>query len=167
MNNMPYDEHITEIEQKKITHMHSSMQIGATLYMLGNIDTAFSPLFAIQLAAFLMTLVRKNIIKANTWHIVYALSLWINAFLYLSPNLSYDFIGEEIMLYTIYTKLFFPLRLNKYIGWTIIYTLFTLKRIYAPLYIATYFSEYELYVRYGFTILFFCKECWKTKALFL
>jgi len=42
------------------------MQILATLFMLGNINTSFTPLLAIQLAAFLMTLVIKSIIGENT-----------------------------------------------------------------------------------------------------
>jgi len=44
------------------------MQVCATIFMLGNIDSAFGPLFAIQLSSFLITLVRKNIIKTNIWH---------------------------------------------------------------------------------------------------
>jgi len=38
-------------------------------------DTGFGIMFPIQLSTFLMTLVRKNIISNNGWHIFYALSL--------------------------------------------------------------------------------------------
>jgi hypothetical protein len=78
MRNMPFDENISIEDQNTITRFHSKMQVGATLFMLINKDTAFSPLFSIQIAAFLMTLVRKNIIKAVDWHIIYAGSLYSN-----------------------------------------------------------------------------------------
>jgi hypothetical protein len=69
IRNMPFDSTISEQDKTKITKIHSIMQIGATVFMLGNINSAFSPLFAIQTAAFLMTLVRKSIITTNTWHL--------------------------------------------------------------------------------------------------
>lgn len=122
MRNMPYSEEIPKEKQKEITHMHSSMQIGATLYMLFNIDSAFSPMFGIQLAALLMTLVRKNIVSSNSWHLFYALSLWINVFCYwsLSP---FDVI-LQILSYNIFRYLRFSLNLNKYIGWIITFGFF-------------------------------------------
>jgi hypothetical protein len=56
MRSMPFDEAITEIQQKKITMFYTLQQISATLFMLNNIESTFGPLFAIQIAAFLMTL---------------------------------------------------------------------------------------------------------------
>jgi hypothetical protein len=121
---MPFDNNIPKEEQLKITHMQSCMQIGATIFMLGNIETAFSPLFAIQLAAFLMTLVRKSIISSKMWHSAYSLSLWINIILFLSLPLGYILINQ-IMYYN-YRNIFFPLKLNKYIAWTINFTIYIL-----------------------------------------
>lgn len=69
MRDMQFDIDITEDKKKAITTFHSKMQIGATFYMVGNINSAFSPLFAIQFSSFLMTLVRKNIIKRNFTHV--------------------------------------------------------------------------------------------------
>lgn len=40
-----------------------------------NYETGFGIMFPIQLSTFLMTLVRKNIISNNGWHIFYAISL--------------------------------------------------------------------------------------------
>ena len=172
MKNMPFDNKIPEIEQKKITLMHSSMQIGATIYMLCNIDSAFSPILGIQLAAFLMTLVRKNIIKANSWHIIYAFSLWINIFLYLSQNMSLDFITIQFTMYSIYTKLFFKIKLNKYIGWTILFGLFYIKQqfyrtIVIDIMIQYHLENIENYIRYFFTLVYLIREINKTKYLFL
>lgn len=121
MRNMPFN-NISEDAQKKIVKMHSYMQIGATTYMLGNIESAFSPLFAIQIAAFLMTLVRKSIITSKMWHSIYSLSLWINIFLFLTLPLGFIFL-QQIMYYN-YKYLFFPMRLNKYMAWTINFILF-------------------------------------------
>jgi len=74
MRGMQFDPNVSENKKKVITLFHSKMQLCATTYMLGNIDSAFSPLFAIQFSSFLMTLVRKNIIKRNHWHLLYSLS---------------------------------------------------------------------------------------------
>ena len=66
--------------------LHSVQQFGATMFMMGNIDSAFAPLLAIQIAAFLMTLIRKSIISELDWHRLYAISLWLNIFVYWSFN---------------------------------------------------------------------------------
>ena len=81
MRDMPFGKNLTEEEQKSITLMHSYNQFSATIFTMINVDTAFAPLVAIQLAVFLMTLVRKSIIKEIDWHRIYAISLWINIFL--------------------------------------------------------------------------------------
>ena len=82
MRSMPYYQMTPEKDKHIITKFHSNQQVSATMFMLVNIDSAFSPLFAIQFAAFLMTMVKKNIIKPNTWHILYSWSLMINMFIY-------------------------------------------------------------------------------------
>lgn len=170
MNNVPFEKSISLDDQKKITHMHSSMQIAATLYMLGNTDTAYSPMFAIQIAAFLMTLVRKNIISSNSWHILYAFSLWIGSFVYMSPILPIDYITTQIILYHIYTKIFFKYRTNKYMNWSIVFGLYSIKQIYAPNFFEnTFFTNPSIafYFRCFLVILFFVREINKTKSLFV
>lgn len=92
MRQMPFE---TGVDMTKRTHViitQSFHQIGATFYMLGNEDACFSPMFAIQLAAFLMTLVRKSIISTNTWHIIYNVSLGCNIFVYWSLSIQYIFL---------------------------------------------------------------------------
>jgi len=98
---MPFDNTIGDELQRRITRMQSAQQIGATLYMLGNLDSCFSPMLAIQIAAFLMTLVRKNIIDSTAWHTVYNMSLWINIFCFWSLPLEYIVI-QPFMNYGLY-----------------------------------------------------------------
>jgi len=89
MRNMPFDKEVNESVQHEIIAFHSKMQVAATLYMLGNTDCAFMPLGPIQLSAFMMTLVRKNIITSTVWHRVYSLLLMANIACYYSAPMSY------------------------------------------------------------------------------
>jgi len=80
----------------------------------GFMDYAFIIMFPIQLSAFLMTLVRKNIITNNLWHVFYGLSLTI-------PYIPILHIGkgdEEYLVKSALTVLYIILRLvfhlNKY-----------------------------------------------------
>ena len=124
MRQMPFSETISPEKQREITLMHSNMQVGATLFMLVNTETAYSSMFAIQLAAFLMTLVRKNIITANSWHLLYAMALWINIFCYYSVTPST--VLSLILLYNFFKFLRFKLDYNKYISWSIIFGCYSL-----------------------------------------
>jgi hypothetical protein len=121
IRNMQFD-NVPEKNKQAITLFNSKMQVCATLYMIGNIDSAFSPLFAIQFSSFLMTLVRKNIIKTNHWHVLYGLSLMINGLVYYSLRL--DFIFFQCFSVHLFSYLRFTKNHNKYICWTIIYGLF-------------------------------------------
>ena len=124
MRAMPYDEKTPENDKKNITQFHSNQQISATLFMLLNTDSAFSPLFAIQFAAFLMTLVRKNIIKANTWHLLYSWSLLINIFVLKTIPVS---LSLKIMILGFCFKyLRIKMRINKYLAWSIIFSTFSI-----------------------------------------
>ena len=172
MRNMPFDTRILLEEQKNITHMNSSMQIGATIYMLGTIDTAFSPMFGIQFAALLMTLVRKNIISANSWYIYYGFSLWINIYFFICSSMSIDFLVAEIVMYSFYTKIVFIHRINKYIGWTFLFVLFYIKQEYYVDVIALFIEKnnlinIEYYFRYCLVIKYLYTNLYKSKALFL
>lgn len=169
MRNMPFDNSISKEDQNKITFMHSCMQIGATIFMLGNIETAFSPLFAIQLAALLMTLVRKSIISSKMWHSVYSISLWINIILFKTLPLGYILINQ-IMYYN-YRFIFFPNRINKYIGWTINFSLYAMYKEY---YIEDILSNYtENYIdainwiKLGFIVITGIRFFMNYKILFM
>ena len=122
IRNMPYSNHMNDHDRKKIKYHYSRSQVGATLLMLGTIENCFSPLLAIQLAAFLMTLVRKNIIKGHSFHVGYSLSLWITAISFLSSS------PEWIILVTICNNFFSLLRFefnwNKYILWSLTFGIY-------------------------------------------
>lgn len=99
--------------------MNAGMQMYATYFMLGNINTAFSPMFAIQISSLLMTLVKKNIIKPAWWQYLYGLSLLTNVFLVLTMNNSF-IVKMNIGCYFIY-EWRIKYNYNKYIGWGIVF----------------------------------------------
>jgi len=119
MRSMPFPNDISEEKQKTIHFFHSSLQVGATIYMFENMDTAFGPLCAIQMAAFLMTLVRKNIIKSIHWHMIYSGLLIMNFLSFFSSS-----IGNICMSFILFRSfLFFRFynKMNKYVAWSIVY----------------------------------------------
>ena len=168
MRGMPFGKDLKEDEKKQVTDMHSSQQFGATIFMMTNIEGAFSPLLAIQIAAFLMTLVRKSIISELDWHRLYAVSLWLNIFVYWSflesPMLAlYVIYGVYIFYYARITY-----RFNKYFIWN------------AILYSIYYFDNYiisgleieinETYIKIfinALIIIYLVKNIKKTEALWI
>jgi hypothetical protein len=161
IRNMPYDKRVTEETKNSVKLMNSNMQIGATLFMLGNIESAFLPMLAIQIAALLSTLVRKSIISANMWHIIYAMSLWVNIVLYYN-SLPINYIIIQVVCYNLYKRIFFPNRTNKYFNWFIICGLFALYN-----HIQFYpFNEFGHYIRLPLIFYFLVDQIQKTKGLF-
>ena len=76
-NTMPYPSWITENMQEGVKDMYSRAQFGATkVVMLADPTLSFFPLLGIQMAPFLMTLVRKGKINAIHYHRIYAISLF-------------------------------------------------------------------------------------------
>ena len=75
-------------------------------------------LFPIQIAAFLMTLVRKQIISPLSWHVLYAGSLGLN---YLHSLLALDNLPVGFYLgCLLFCLMRFRYRWNKYFLWTLI-----------------------------------------------
>ena len=111
---------------EKFSNVHnlfySVCQVYATLEVLirNNPSNAFMVLFPIQLAAFLMTCVRKSIITSAGWHMWYTLSLLTTA-LYAFKNREYALSTDEYVTYNASALLFFILRfgynVNKYKIW--------------------------------------------------
>ena len=128
MRNMQFGENVTIDQRKHITNMHSIMQIAATFFMLGNINTAFSPIMPIQISAFLMTLVKKGIITTNLLQFVYAVTLFMNYFLINTVPLQFIFIFGIIM--KIHEHIVFKYRINKYIAWFSHFGMFIIYREY-------------------------------------
>ena len=159
MRKMPFGENVSQETKLKVTKIHSAQQFGATTLMMINMESAFSPLFAIQLSAFLMTLVRKSIIKEIEWHRIYLLSLLINIFVFKSFSNQFD------MFYVLFTTILsFNLRsnynLNKYIIWNtfLIPYLFIEKRNYLK-------ESYNLVLINIIIIIYLFKQIFITKDL--
>lgn len=119
MRDMPFGKNLSEEEKVSITRMHSYNQFSATIFTMINVDTAFSPLFAIQLAVFLMTLVRKSIIKELDWHRIYAISLWINILLFWNID---DVLNIGLIIAGSYGvgNARIKYRINKYLLWNLV-----------------------------------------------
>jgi hypothetical protein len=124
MRAMPYPTHIPIEEQLKITDFYSVQQISATLFMLLNAETAFSPLFAIQIAPFLMTLVRKGIITSYTWHILYSLALLINIWCLIT--VSYSSIIMITIIAWVFVNVRRRIRVSKYMLWIAMFIMYIL-----------------------------------------
>ena len=159
MRAMPYAETTLETDRKQITQFHSNQQVSATILMLMNKDSAFSPLFTIQFAAFLMTMVRKNIIRPNTWHLLYSWALMSNIFVCITMPLHQcisTFIGTNG-----FCILRMKLRMNKYIAWTIMFSIITLLDFD---WIETY--TYANTIIYIFCCIYILKNVYATRALY-
>jgi hypothetical protein len=78
-NAMPYPKSSLETEVTHTRAMYREAQFLASAMMhCRNPTLCFMPLLAIQIAPFLMTLVRKNLAKPALHHAVYAWALWLN-----------------------------------------------------------------------------------------
>ena len=159
MRKMPFGENVSQETKLKVTRIHSAQQFGATTLMMINMESAFSPLCAIQLSAFLMTLVRKSIIKEIEWHRIYLLSLLINIFVFKSFSNQFD------MFYVLFTSILtFNLRinynLNKYLIWNtfLLPYLFIEKRNYVK-------ESYNLFLINVIIIIYLFKQIFITRDL--
>ena len=122
MRDMPFPDWVSQTARTQLNYYYSFSQIFATMTILfsSSMERAFMILFPIQIAAFLMTLVRKKIITPLQWHIYYALSLFMN---YLYTLLLLNITHTEIMPVLFYISsvffcfLRFGFRVNKYILW--------------------------------------------------
>ena len=167
MRDMPFNSQITELDQREISRLQSANQIGAVLYMFGNLDSCFSPLLAIQLAAFLMTLVRKSIITSNMWHVAYNISLWSGVFVFNSFPAS--FILEMIVSYYIFRIWRFNMRYNKYIGWTIVFAfMWAYNNWFFDAVQMTFVQcRLENVFRYVCILQYLLDQTWRSRRLFL
>ena len=85
-NAMPYPDNLNDYEIRKIKLEYAKKQFGATIMAVFSGDLSptlnFAPLYAIQSAAFMMTLVRKGKCNSSHYHIVYAFTLIYPLYLY-------------------------------------------------------------------------------------
>ena len=126
-NKMPYPSDLDE-ERIKITKLfYTSAQFGASCFAIyGDKTLCFMPLLGIQISPFMMTLIKKNKIITNTYHLVYSLGLYINypiwliiCFNNLYNNNDVEYLVLLGLCYYIVVLYKFKYNLNKYICWTL------------------------------------------------
>jgi hypothetical protein len=163
MRDMPFSEYVTEEDRRKITLFHSNSQGAATTYMLFNINSAFGPLFPIQLSMFLMTMARKSIIRTNTWQLVYSLSLIINGIIVCTLSLS------QLIFLAIGTSLFpflrIQLRINKYVVWSIIFGVICLFNSYDLQFIDNF--KYANIIIYSIMYYYLISSMYTIRSLYM
>lgn len=113
---MPYWSDCPAAFQSAIKYFYTHSQFMATIVCLfGTIPYVLAVAFPIQIASFLMTLVRKNIISSLWYHILYGGSLLIVYLINVADTTLYPVIILGIVL--IYIRV--HLKLNKYALWTL------------------------------------------------
>lgn len=114
---MPYWSDCPASLQYMIKYFYTHSQFMATIVCLfAEIPYILAVAFPIQIASFLMTLVRKNIISAFWYHMFYGGSLLIVYLINLADVKLYPIVLLGIAL--IYARV--NLKLNKYILWTLV-----------------------------------------------
>ena len=79
MRSMPYPAYVPQSYVQLHNLFYSTSQLFATMNMMfRGIETVFLSLVPIQLAPFLMTLVKKRIITPAAWHVAYTATLLLN-----------------------------------------------------------------------------------------
>ncbi len=114
---MPYWSDCPSSLQSAIKYFYTHSQFMATIVCLfAEIPYVLAVAFPIQIASFLMTLVRKNIISAFWYHMLYGGSLLIVYLINAADLKLYPLILIGVAL--IYARVY--LKLNKYVLWTLV-----------------------------------------------
>lgn len=117
MRDMPFPPSLSAETAARINLFYSLSQIFAICgVLIMGLDEAFFVLFPIQIAAFLLTLVRKDIVSSSTWHLVYGGSLLV-PYVYLLVALPVQRSAELIAVGCLVALLRFRWRVNKYFLW--------------------------------------------------
>ena len=120
MRDMPFPDWVSQKARDRLNLYYSVSQVLATSGLLfsPSMERALFILFPIQIAAFLMTLVRKRIIGPLSWHVLYATSLGLN---YIHGGLAKDCLPPMFYIASLlFCILRFRFRVNKYILWGLI-----------------------------------------------
>lgn len=122
MRDMPFPKWVGQRSKAAWNLFYSVSQVLATMNILTDEGTvlAFFTLVPIQLAAFLMTCVRKGLIRGGHWHAAYTAALLLN-YVYCSTNDTV--IDSNLRLWywalaATVVALRFGLRCDKYVLWT-------------------------------------------------
>lgn len=124
MRGNPYPSYISPSVQRVINLAYSFSQVMATMVILSSrsIDAVFILLLPIQIAPFLMTLVKKGVINQAGWHFYYSFAIvWNYVLAYVRDGTNN--IIPPLAMYPILGTIFafgrFYFRINKYLLWSI------------------------------------------------
>ena len=120
MRDMPFPDWVTQRARDRLNMYYSVSQVLATAGLLfsPSMERAFFILFPIQIAAFLMTLVRKRMLSPLGWHVLYASSLGLN---YVHGAFARDTLPVLFYVGSLaFCVLRFRFRMNKYLLWGVI-----------------------------------------------
>lgn len=120
MRDMPFPDWVSKQARDRLNLYYSVSQVLATsgLLVSPSMERAFFILFPIQIAAFLMTLVRKRMLSPMGWHVLYAVSLGLN---YIHGALAQDSLPTLFYIASLlFCILRFRYRVNKYVLWGLI-----------------------------------------------
>lgn len=142
MRKMPSPKYFSDKFMIYLNLLYSIFQVLATMACIFscNIDKVFVIIFPIQIAMFLMTLAKKNIISSGGWHLGYTLALFSSfycSFMSTTQKLNYYEAKIYITLTILFVLLRFRYNVNKYILWSFIILV----------------NWYMIYNDYGFKIL--------------
>lgn len=140
-------EGISDEDLKREKRTYSGSQLAATIIMLGNCDMIFGPIFAIQIAPFTMTLVKKGIMNTKTAHLIYAFALTLNNLTVISSS---TYIIKVGILKYLASYLRFDLNMNKYIMWILLFSLYY--------YTMDYQIENNIYINLIVVVIAFLKR---------
>jgi len=127
-SHMPYPDNFPEKSQKQFKFHYTLAQFGATtLCFFDNPILNWTGTIGIQIAPFLMTLVRKGKIKSKHYHLLYSFTLWLGNLIFFkewhnSNNPTIYLVSALIM--NIVMRLRINYGFNKNIIW-LLYTIFT------------------------------------------
>lgn len=122
MRGMPFPSYVGQKTRNSVNIYYSTCQVFATLTVLYSTElaSAFLILFPIQIAAFLMTCVRKSIITSAAWHVYYSAALGLN---YVHGTAWSTADKPDWVFWTcgvLFCLIRFQFRVSKYILWGLI-----------------------------------------------
>lgn len=124
MRGMPYPKEWSPVVCSRLHLYYSISQVFATARMMWHnhelactITEPFLILFPIQLAAFLMTLVKKGIITSEAWHVYYSISLGLNYLYHAAIPYETQTCYPVLLCVIAFCYLRFRHHLSKYVLW--------------------------------------------------
>lgn len=118
MRTNPYPNYVSSSISRVYNLFYSTSQVFATANILyRDINAMFLIIFAIQIAPFAMTLVKKGIINQAGWHWWYSIAIWSSYwYAIITPNdATYVYYHTSVVAFCVCR---FLLRMNKYMLWS-------------------------------------------------